>query len=71
MMLFAAALAIAQPQASPQASAVVQATATVRVVAAVRLKLNGEPSPSAPPPRASFVKMTDGSSRPAKLIEFQ
>ena len=70
MMLFAAALAIVQPQA-PKASAVVQATATIRVVAAVRLKLGGEISPGAPPPRVSFVKMADGTSRPAKLIEFQ
>jgi hypothetical protein len=69
MMLFAA-LAIAQPQA-PQGSAVVQATATIRVVAAVRLKLDGEISPGAPPPRVSSVKMADGTLQPAKLIEFQ
>jgi hypothetical protein len=70
MMLFAAALALAQPQAT-QASAVAQATATIRVVAAVRLKLDGEISPGAPPPRVSSVKMADGTLRPAKLIEFQ
>ena len=70
MILFAAALAIAQPQ--PNAGfAVAQATATIRVLAAVRLKLDAQENPGAPPARNSLIKAADGSSQPAKLIEFQ
>jgi len=70
MIFFATALAIVQPQ-KPAAFAVAQATATIRVVEGVRLKLDGSQNADAPPPRASSIKMTDGSSRPARLIEFQ
>ena len=70
MMLLAAALATAAPQAHPTA-AVAQATATIRVVAAVRLKLDAPENAGAPRARDSEIRAPDGSVSPAKLIEFQ
>jgi len=71
MVLFAAAiLATELPQSRPVA-AVVQATATIRVVAAVRLRLDLDTNPGAPRARDSLVRSSDGSSQPARLIEFQ
>jgi hypothetical protein len=70
ILLAAASIATAMPQSRP-VTAAVQATATIRVVSAVRLKLDGEPNPGAPPARDSTVKSADGTSQPAKLIEFQ
>jgi hypothetical protein len=69
LLIAAAALAIVSPPPSPT-SATVQATATIRIVAAVRLKLDAPENPGAPPPRDSLVKASDGTMRPAKLIEF-
>jgi hypothetical protein len=68
MLLLAAAIANAVPPRPEQV--VVQATATIRVVAAVRLKLDASENPGAPPPRDSLVKDPDGTTQPAKLIEF-
>jgi hypothetical protein len=70
MMLLAAALAIAQSQ-PPISPAIVEARATIRIVAAVRLKLDASENPDAPRAHDSRVKAADGSSRPARLIEFQ
>jgi hypothetical protein len=70
ILLAAASISTALPQSRP-VTAVVQATATIRVVSVVRLKLDGEINPGAPPARDSVLKSTDGSSQPAKLIEFQ
>ena len=69
VLLAAAALATTPPQ--PTVSAVSQATATIRVVSGVRLKLDGSSNPNAPAVRDSVVKTADGTSHPAKLIEFQ
>ena len=70
MMLFAAAaLAIAQtPAAAP---ATVQATATIRVVQGVRLKLDAAINPGAPAARDAVLRLSDGTTQSAKLIEFQ
>jgi hypothetical protein len=68
LLLAAAAVAIAPPTYPHRA--VVQATATIRVVAAVRLKLDGSDNRDAPSARDSLVKAPDGTSQPAKLIEF-
>ena len=69
MLLLAAAALAPTPPPYPY-RAVVQATATIRVVAGVRLKLDGSDNPDAPAPRDSLVKAPDGTSQPAKLIEF-
>jgi hypothetical protein len=69
VILAAAALATFPPV--PRVSATAQATATIRVIAAVRLKLDGSPNADAPPARDSLVRLNDGSTRPAQLIEFQ
>jgi hypothetical protein len=74
MMFLLAAAALTTQPAPPQSrpvSAVVQATATIRVINAVELKLDGRANPDAPPARDSVIKAADGSSQPAKLIEFQ
>lgn len=70
IILAAAALATTPPEHRP-ASAVAQATATIRILSAVRLKLDADNNPDAPPARTSIVKAADGSTQPAKLIEFQ
>ena len=66
----AAVLASLPPPAHP-VSATAQATATIRVVSAVRLKLDGSENPGLPPVRSTALRLADGTSRPAKLIEFQ
>jgi len=71
MVLIAAAALVAAPPQSRPVTATVQATATIRIVTAVRLKLDSESNPGAPPARNCLVKAADGSSQPAKLIEFQ
>jgi hypothetical protein len=73
VILAAAVLATASPQQpQPSRSAVtVQATATIRIVSGVVLKLDAASNPGAPPPRDSEIRSADGSSTPAKLIEFQ
>ena len=70
MMILLAAAAIAFPPPSP-AAATVQARAMIRVVRAVHLKLDGSNNPGLPHVRDAMIKVADGSSSPAKLIEFQ
>jgi hypothetical protein len=70
VLLAAAALAATPPQPRP-AAAVAQATATIRIVAAVTLKLDGSVHTGAPRPRECIVRMADGTTQRAKLIEFQ
>jgi len=70
MFLLAAAIAIAStPSAAP--SATVQATATIRVITAARLKLDAAVNPGAPNARDAVLRLSDGTTRSAKLIEFQ
>ena len=69
VLLAAAALATASPPPAP--SATVQATATIRVVTAVRLKLDAPDNPGAPAAHDAVLRLGDGTSQPAKLIEFQ
>jgi hypothetical protein len=71
LMVILAAAALATLPPTPRASVVAQATATIRVVAAVRIKLDGSTNPGAPPARDSAIRAGDGSTMPAKLIEFQ
>jgi hypothetical protein len=65
-LLAAAALASA-----PTPAATAQATATIRIVTAVRLKLDAAVNPGAPIARDAVLRQSDGTARPAKLIEFQ
>src|SRR5436305_1330528 len=70
MFLLAAVIAIAStPSAAP--SATVQATATIRVMTAVRLKLDAAVNPGAPSARDAVLRLSDGTTQSAKLIEFQ
>ena len=76
-MLLPVALAAAAANASatpPEMAArpvvVAHATASVRIVSGVRLKLDSETNPDAPPARVSKV-LVNGEERPAKLIEFE
>ena len=70
-MLFAlAAAALATSPAPVSAGPAVQARATVRIVSGVRLKLDGNANPDAPPPRETII-VAGGQPRPASLIEFQ
>jgi hypothetical protein len=69
-LIAAAALATAStPSAAPRVT--VQATATIRVIAAVRLKLDAPVNPGAPNARNAVLRLSDGTAKPAKLIEFQ
>jgi hypothetical protein len=52
-------------------SATAQAIATIRVVSGVRLKLDAPVNPGAPPTRDAVLRSGDGTSQPARLIEFQ
>jgi hypothetical protein len=70
VLFLAAAVASPPPEVQP-ASATAQATATIRILSAVQLKLDGTDSPGLPPVRSTSVQTTDGTQRPAKLIEFQ
>ena len=70
MFLLAAAIAIA-PTSSAAPSAAVQATATIRVMTAVRLKLDAAVNPGAPNARDAVLRLSDGTTQSAKLIEFQ
>jgi hypothetical protein len=70
MVMIAAALAMQTPQSRPS-PALVQATATIRVVSAVRLRLDAPTNPDAPATHGSIVHAADGTTIPAKLIEFQ
>jgi len=71
MLLLAAAAALATAPTPSQASATAHATATIRVLQAVRLKLDGTNNPGAPTSRDAIVRLADGTSQPARLIEFQ
>lgn len=70
MMLLAAVAAIAQPVLQAPAAAT-QATATIRVIAAVRLRLDALENTGAPRAHQVMIRTADGSSQPARLIEFQ
>jgi hypothetical protein len=72
MLWLVAAAALAAP-AQPNGwsnGAVVQARASVRVISGVSLKL-GSANPDAPRPRETRLTASDGTTRPARLIEFQ
>jgi hypothetical protein len=73
VILAAAALATSSPPSPPpsRAAAVAQATATIRIVSGVALKLDAPANPGAPSSRDSLIHSADGSTAPAKLIEFQ
>jgi hypothetical protein len=74
-MLVAAAVAVAAVATPPSpghpASATVQATATIRIISGVTLKLDASTNPDAPPSRDTVIRSADGSTAPARLIEFQ
>ena len=73
IFLATAALAITSPPDSqPSRSAVtVSARATIRIVSGVTLKLGEANNPGAPPTQDTIVHSADGTTAPAKLIEFQ
>jgi len=73
IILATAALATTSPpDLQPSRSAVTaSATATIRIVSGVTLKLGEVNNPGAPPTRESTVHSPDGTTVPAKLIEFQ
>jgi hypothetical protein len=72
LLLAATAAALATPQSPGHpVSATVQATATIRIVSGVSLKFDAPVNPGAPPPRETVIHTADGSTAPAKLIEFQ
>jgi hypothetical protein len=73
MVLLAAAAAVlaSPPPGGHPVSATVQATATIRIVSAVQIKFDAETNPGAPPARNAVLRSSDGSTRSAKLIEFQ
>jgi hypothetical protein len=73
-MVFLAAVAAViapSPPSGQPVSATAQATATIRVISAVRIRLNGERNPGLPQPRIAILRLNDGSTESAKLIEFQ
>ena len=45
--------------------------ARIRVLAAVRLKLGSNENPGAPRARDARLRLADGTTQPARLIEFQ
>jgi len=67
----AAALLATAPERIHATAATVQATATIRVLTAVRLKLDAETNPGAPPAHNAVLRSGDGTRQPARLIEFQ
>jgi hypothetical protein len=72
LWLAAAILTATTPQAAPSGPvrALGQAQATVRIISGTRIRLDGQPSTDAPSPSDSIVH-TEGTSQPARLIEFQ
>lgn len=56
------------PPQSPRT--VVQARATVRILSGARLRLDGSPNVEAPVARETVIR-ANGTSQPAKLIEFE
>ena len=71
-MFLIAAIALATAPMSPAApSATAQATATIRVVTGIRLKFDAAENPGAPASHDAVLRLSDGTTQPAKLIEFQ
>lgn len=66
----AAAATAAPPQESRPAPVVAQASATVRIISGVRISFDSPDNPDAPPAHDSTVT-TDGTQKPARLIEFE
>jgi hypothetical protein len=71
MFLLAAAALVTASAPSSATSATVQATATIRILTAVSLKLDAPVNPGAPPARNAALKLSDGTTQSARLIEFQ
>ena len=70
-LIAAAAAANAAPEpGSAPAPVVAQASATVRIISGVRLKLDSPTNEGAPPAHDSTVS-SDGTQKPARLIEFE
>jgi hypothetical protein len=72
MLLFALAAAAVSPspQSSPPAPVVVQARATVRIISGARIKLGATQNSDAPAAHDTVVN-TNGTTQPAKLVEFE
>jgi hypothetical protein len=70
-MILLAAAAIATASTPPTAPVSVRATATIRVVQAVRLSFDAPVNLGAPAARDAVLRLPDGSSQRARLIEFQ
>ena len=70
VLLLAASLATV-PAPHSATAVTVQATATIRVLAAVRLKLGSDENPGAPRAPDARLRLADGTTQPARLIEFQ
>jgi len=74
MLVLAAAASFAlapDPAPMTRASATVQARAIVRIVSSVSVRLGVGSLRGEAPPVQDAVVHTDGSARPARLIEFQ
>jgi len=71
MFLVAAAALVTASTPSSPTSATVQATATIRILTAVSVKLDASVNPGAPPVRDAVLKLSDGTTQSARLIEFQ
>lgn len=65
-----AAANAAPPQARPPAPVAVQASATVRIISGVRIDFDSATNPGAPPAHDARIT-TDGTTQPARLIEFE
>ena len=69
MMVALLAAAASIPAAPPPPAAVVQARATVRIVSGVRVKLGSQNADAQL--RNTRFRSADGTTQPAKLVEFQ
>lgn len=69
LLLLATVLASSAPTHPVGASA--QATATIRVVSAVEIKFGSKQTVGVPPAQDTVIKGADGTSQPAKIVEFQ
>ena len=72
VILVAAAIASASPQAPPSVpvGASAQARATIRIISGVQLHFGGDRVNEGPVPRDTIIRSAAGD-QPAKLIEFQ
>jgi hypothetical protein len=72
LLLAALAIAVSTPPTPALSSSgpVVQARATVRIVSGVRIHLDGQSNGEVPAMRDALVR-TDGTTQPARLIEFE